>query len=189
LTWESVAGFSYFVTRCTNYVARPMFCVLANNILGQAGTTTYTDTDPPWPGPAFYRIGVDLGTSPTPAPFSCISFAWLQQFNLPTDSSADYVDTDHDGLNNWKEWCAHTDPTNALSVLTMLTPTNSASGWILSWQSVSGVTYYLQRGVCVDGQPVFSCIQSNLAGQAGVMSCADTNCAGAGPFFYRVGVQ
>jgi hypothetical protein len=46
-------------------------------------------------------------------PFS----VWLAEYGLPTDGSADSTDPDADGLNNWQEWQADTNPTNALSCL------------------------------------------------------------------------
>jgi hypothetical protein len=132
---------------------------------------------------------VDMGAYEFQTPASVISYAWLQQYGLPTDGSADYADTDGDGMNNWQEWIAGTDPTNASSVLTMLAPSNSLTGIAVPWQSVSGVTYYLQRSTNLDVQPAFVSLRSNLLGQAGITTYIDTSAVGVGPFFYRVGVQ
>jgi len=115
--------------------------------------------------------------------------AWLQQYGLATDGSADFLDSDLDGLNNWQEWIAGTIPTNALSVLRLLSPTADNSGITVSWQSVQGKTYYLQRGTDLATSPALLSIQSNLVGQTGTTSFKDTDATNASAYFYRVGVQ
>jgi hypothetical protein len=108
---------------------------------------------------------------------------------MPTDGSADNTDSDGDGLNNWQEWRTGTNPTSALSVLRLLGPASGAPGVVVSWQSVSGLNYFLQRGTGVGGQPPFLPLAANIVGQPGTTTFTDTNAVGAGPFFYRVGVQ
>jgi hypothetical protein len=118
-----------------------------------------------------------------------ISYAWLQGYGLATDGTADYAESDGDGLNTWQEWRAGTDPTNALSVLKMLSPSNAVSGLTVTWQSVSGITYFLERSLDFAAQPPFQILKTNIAGQPGTTSYTDTNAVGSGPFLYRVGVQ
>ena len=132
---------------------------------------------------------VDMGAYEFPSPSSIISYAWLQQYGLPTDGTADHLDTDGDGMNNWQEWQAGTVPTNAASVLAMAAPSVSLSGVAVSWQSVSGKTYFIQRSSDLSTPSAFSTIQSNIAGQAGTTTYTDSTATGPGPFFYRVGIQ
>jgi hypothetical protein len=131
---------------------------------------------------------VDMGAYEFQGAGSLISYAWLQQYALPTDGSADFLDSDHDGLNDWQEWLAGTNPTNALSVLKITSATQGPAGFVLTWQSQNTRTYCLQRSADL-APPAFSTIQANIAGESGTTSYTDTNSVGPGPFFYRVGIK
>jgi hypothetical protein len=130
---------------------------------------------------------VDMGAYEYQNPASILSYAWAQQYGLPTDGSADYTDLDDIGMPNWEKAVAGLDPTNSTSVLAMSAPMANMSGITVTWQSVPTVAYDVQRSSDLT-QP-FVTIQNNLAGQAGTTSFTDTTATNAGPYFYRVGVQ
>jgi hypothetical protein len=132
---------------------------------------------------------VDIGAYEFQSPQSALSYAWLQQYGLPADGSADFLDPDGDGHNNWQEWRAWTDPTNTASALRLLTPLVNTNGLLVRWQSVSGQNYFLERSTNLSALVAFTVLASNLVGQTGVTGYSDTNSVGVGPFFYRVGAQ
>jgi hypothetical protein len=160
-------------------------CINSGN---NAYVTTGTDLDG---NPRIVGGTVDIGAYEYQTPTSVISYAWLQQYGLPTDGSVDHTDLDGNGFTVYQDWIAGLNPTNALSVLAMLqpVPTNSPTGLAVSWDSVNNRTYFLQSSTNLAAQPAFTTVQSNIVGLIGTTSYTDTNAVGPGPYFYRVGVQ
>jgi hypothetical protein len=132
---------------------------------------------------------VDIGAFEFPNPTSVLSYAWAQQYGLPTDGSADFVDSDGDGLNNWQEFIADTNPTNAASCLKMTVayPIGSPLWTAVKWQSVSTRNYFLQRSTNLASG--FSTILTNIAGTDGTTITFDATATNGGSYFYKVGVQ
>jgi hypothetical protein len=131
---------------------------------------------------------VDIGAYEFRNSTSLLSYAWLQQYGFPTDGSADFTDRDGDGLNNWQEWRCGTDPTSALSALRLYSPTAGKTSVTVRRQSVAGVNYFLERASNLTVSTTFAPLATNSVGQSGTTIYTDTNAAGSGPFFYRVGV-
>jgi hypothetical protein len=98
-----------------------------------------------------------------------------------------WSDSDRDGLSNWQEWRCQTDPTNALSVLRMVSASRAGVNVTVRWQSVAGVSYFLERSTNLAASPRFTLLATNLLGGSGTTSYTDTNAAAASRFFYRVG--
>jgi hypothetical protein len=132
---------------------------------------------------------VDIGAYEFQTPASLISYAWLQQYGLPTDGSVDITDSDGDGLNNWQEWRCGTNPIYAPSVLSLLPPVIGRNNVAVNWQSVAGITYFLERSTDLISPLAFTRLATNVPGQPGTTTYTDTNEVGSGPFFYRVGVS
>jgi hypothetical protein len=112
-------------------------CINAGN---NAYVTNATDLDG---NPRIAGGTVDIGAYEFQSPASTISYAWLQQYGLPIDSSTDTADPDRDGVNNYHEWLAGTDPTNPVSSPAQLAIVSSATNVVLMW-SINAVAFKLQ---------------------------------------------
>jgi hypothetical protein len=72
--------------------------------------------------------------------------AWLASYGLPSDGSADYLDLDGDGMNNWQEYLAGTSPTNGGSVFKIISGQMiSRTQFVVRWSSVSNRLYDVLR--------------------------------------------
>lgn len=132
---------------------------------------------------------VDLGAYEFQLPTSLISYAWLYQYGLPVDGSADYADPDGDGRNNWQEWRCGTNPTNSASVLQLLLPSPTLTNVAVTWLSVPGITYFLERSTNLLGPMNFVLLATNLPGQAMTTTYFDTTVTNRSVLFYRVGIS
>ena len=154
-----------------------------------AGRNAYASAPTDLDGsPRIVRGTVDLGAYEFQGPGSVISYAWLQRYGLATDGSADFTDPDADGLNTWQEWRCLTDPTDALSALRLLSASPAGTNVTVTWQSVAGVSYFLERSPDLGATPPFTSLATNVVGQTNSTTFTDTNAASASQLFYRVGV-
>ncbi len=149
-----------------------------------AYVTVSTDLDG---HPRIVGGAVDMGAYEFQSPVSVISYAWLQQYGLPTDGSVDYSNLDGTAFNVYQDYLAGLNPTNSASILQANIGVFS-SGITILWPSVSTRNYYVQRSTNLVTQP-FTTIQSFISGHTGTASYTDTSATNGGPYYYRVGVQ
>ena len=152
------------------------------NAGGNTFVTSATDLDGQ---PRIRGERVDVGAYEFQNPRSTISYAWLQQYRLPTDGTADFTDLDGDGASNWREWRCGSDPTDPLSVLRLFAPSPTGSNVSLSWLSVTGMIYTVERST---NRLIFTPLAKDVVGQAGTTTFTDTT-APAVRGLYRVGVS
>jgi hypothetical protein len=168
------------------------FRLQSNSLCINAGNNAYVSIDMTNDldgNPRIVGGTVDIGAYEYQTPVSMIAYPWLQQYGLPLSTNTDTADADGDGMNNYQEWRTGTNPTNPASVLKITQVDPNPAGLVVTWQSVSGINYFLQSSTNLAAQLAFTTIQINIFGQTGTKSYTDTTATNGGPYFYRVGVQ
>jgi hypothetical protein len=150
-----------------------------------AGNNTYTTSSADLDGNPRIRGGtVDIGAYEYQSPVSILSYAWLQQYGLTNNGSADYADTDHDGINNWNEWMADTSPLDANDYLHITSFTREGTYNLLQWTSKTTRLYRVERRETLAGASPWETIITNAAPGWNNVGFDNT-----GPqYFYRIQV-
>lgn len=117
--------------------------------------------------------------------------SWLASYGLPSNGSADYLDSDSDGRNNWQEYLAGTSPTNISSVFRIISGRMiSSTQFVLRWSSVSNRLYDVTRASnVVAGTFVPRPGATNLTGTPPENTWTDSVSRASPPGFYRVSVH
>jgi hypothetical protein len=134
--------------------------------------------------------GTVLVLSTNLPPPQITSVEWRTNFfgSLDNPLAADNSDPDGDGVPNWAEYLAGTNPTNALSRLQLLAPTVQVDGsTVLSWLSAPNKVYALETAPDLSNTN-WTVLQSNILGNGDVVKVPYTN-ATAIARFYRVRLQ
>ena len=137
--------------------------------------------------PRIMRGTVDMGAYEFQGTNPIVFYAWVQHHGIIIDGTTDYDDPDGDGMNNWQEWVCYTCPTNPAMYLHLTSVVPVGANVAVHWQNAGGVTYFLERSTNLASP--FKVIATNLLGWSSEYVYTDTNAAGHGPFFYRVGVR
>jgi len=103
---------------------------------------------------------------------------------------ADYEpDRDLDGMPDWQEQVAGTNPLDPESIPKFTTLRSVTNGIALRWNSVTGRTYMIYRATNLTPPAGFVPIITNIMGQSGVTTVNDTNIIPGRNYFYRLGVR
>ncbi len=101
--------------------------------------------------------------------------------NNPENASAD---PDHDGASNWQEYLAGTDPQIATSIFHVTTARVAASGFQLSFTTVTGKTYRIEWASNPSGP--WTVLENNIPGSGDPIQITDNSSPASATRFYRV---
>lgn len=100
-------------------------------------------------------------------------------------------DSDTDGFEDGDEAVAGTDPLDAASYLSLVTPASAwiGSGFVVEWSSVTGRNYVVLRGTNIMNTGSFTPVSGVIPGLSGTTRFTDTTIGGRSECLYRVRIQ
>jgi len=157
---------------------------------GQSYTLRFSGVDGSPDLDTTYQLESVPGTawvaSPALTPPQITSDEWRTNFfgSLTSPAAQDDADPDGDGMANWQEYLAGTNPTNALSALQFLNPGSVSAGGqniTLSWLTAPGRMYVLESSPAPGGN-TWTPVNTNL-GDGNLFQIVLTNHPGSACFY------
>ncbi|MGD0412169.1 MAG: hypothetical protein ABSC18_10745 [Verrucomicrobiota bacterium] len=178
----------------SNLIGSIFFTVPATVVSGQSYSLHFVGDDGVPDLNTQYQLESVPGTAwvgPALAPPQITSDEWRMRFfgSLTSALAQDNADPDGDGVPNWQEYLAGTDPTNPLSCLRLngAAPASGGSKSItLGWLTAPGKNYVLEAGA-TPGGPTWTAVNTNV-GDGNQFQVSITNAPGSARF-YRIRLQ
>jgi fibronectin type 3 domain-containing protein len=187
LSWDAVPGAASYTIQRANPgdspvpVAEVTDASYADGGLADGATWTYTIVANGLPG-----------TGPASESVSATTYTAVERWRLAnfgtianSGDAADGADPDGDGMANAQEFAAGTNPNSAASALRVGNVTINGNDLVVSFSSISGKTYRLERSSTLQSGS-WTTVQDNIAGTGGVVTVTDANAASRSKSFYRV---
>lgn len=108
-------------------------------------------------------------------------------FGGPTNAVAT-ADPDEDGMNNFQEYYAGTNPRDHNSRLAITQFALTTNGWIVGFQSVSGIVYRVEFANFLASTNTWQTLLDNIVGDGTFIQVLDPTTAGVQQRYYRVRV-
>lgn len=164
--------------------------------LSSVGATRFIDTGLSNGTTYYYIVSAinDLGEGANSSEIAATTYSDIENWRFAnfgtisnTGNAADNADPDGDGWTNAQERASGTDPNNRTSLLKLSQIQSNGSDMVVSFATVAGKTYRLERSDTLQSGSWVS-VQTNISGTGGVVQITDAGAAAQAKRFYRVTV-
>ncbi|MEO7932618.1 MAG: carbohydrate-binding protein [Chthoniobacterales bacterium] len=192
LSWNAVSGANdYTIQRSSS--SGGSITSLASGVTA----TSYIDSGLADGASWYYTIAANgpSGLGSASSPVSATTYTAVENWRLTnfgtianTGNAADTANPDGDDQANAQEYVAGTNPNSGSSVLKIGQMQTNGNNMVLSFASVSGKTYRVERSDTLQNGSWVT-VQDNIAGNGSVILITDTGGAAQPKRFYRVAVS